>query len=171
MRSATPKVLHPICGREIVGIVVDNVLDAGLGPVVVVTPPDGDGIRNALGDSVLYAEQSKPLGTGHAANQARDLLPDEETIVMLAGDIPLVGPKSLQKLVQRHAVSGAVLTVLTSTLTDPAGLGRVVRSGGWAHHRHHRGEGCRQPKYSRSRRSTLACTAQARPGCGNVYRS
>ena len=129
MRSATPKVLHPICGREIVGIVVDNVLDAGLGPVVVVTPPDGDGIRNALGDSVLYAEQSKPLGTGHAANQARDLLPDEETIVMLAGDIPLVGPKSLQKLVQRHAVSGAVLTVLTSTLTDPVGLGRVVRSG------------------------------------------
>ena len=128
MRSATPKVLHPICGREIVGIVVDNVLHAGLGPVVVVTPPDGAGIRNALGDSVLYAEQSEPLGTGDAANQARDLLPDEETIVMLAGDVPLVGPTSLHKLVQQHAVSGAVLTVLTSTLTDPAGLGRVVRS-------------------------------------------
>ena len=85
MRSTTPKVLHPICGREIVGLVVDNVLHAGLGPVVVVTPPDGAGIRNALGDSVLYAEQSEPRGTGHAANQARDLLPDEETIVVLAG--------------------------------------------------------------------------------------
>lgn len=128
MRSATPKVLHPICGREIVGIVVDNVLQAGLGPVVVVTPPDGAGIRGALGDTVLYAEQSEPRGTGHAANQARDLLPDKETIVVIAGDIPLVGPETLRKLVEHHSVSDAVLTVLTSTLTDPAGLGRVVRS-------------------------------------------
>ena len=128
MRSATPKVLHPICGREMVGIVVDNVLHAGLGPVVVVAPPDAAGIRIALGDSVLYAEQAEPRGTGHAAMQAQDLLANEETVVMLTGDIPLVDSRTLRKLVQRHAVSGAILTVLTSTLTDPAGLGRVVRS-------------------------------------------
>ena len=128
MRSSTPKVLHPICGREMVGIVVDNILGAGLGPVVVVAPADSAGIRNALGSSVLYAEQAEPRGTGHAAMQARDLLIDEETIVMLAGDVPLVAPATLEVLVQRHAVSGAVLTVLTSTPAITTGLGRVVRS-------------------------------------------
>ncbi len=128
MRSATPKVLHKICGRAMVGIVVDTVLDAGLGPVVVVAPPDSVGIRGALGDSVLYAEQEEPRGTGHAAMQARDHLAHEGTVVVLAGDVPLIEPKTLEMLVHAHSADGATLTVLTSELTDPRGLGRVVRS-------------------------------------------
>lgn len=128
MRTSKPKVLHPICGRAMVGIVVDTVLQAGLSPVVVVVPTKDAGIHASLGDSVLYAEQIEPRGTGHAALQAQNHLVHEGAVVVLSGDIPLIDPQTLEMLVDAHSCRGATLTVLTSEITNPKGLGRIVRS-------------------------------------------
>ncbi len=129
MKSDTPKVLHPLCGRAMVGIVVDNATSAGIGPVVVVTAPNAAAVRDALDGAVRYAVQDEPLGTGHAVLQARGMVSTDGDVVLLNGDVPLVRPETLKALLQRHAEKKAVLTLLTSTLTEPDGLGRVVRAG------------------------------------------
>ena len=76
MKSSAPKVLQPICGREMVGLVADALRDAGFEDVVVVVPPDSSQIADGLGPDCCLVEQAEPLGTGHALAQARDLLGD-----------------------------------------------------------------------------------------------
>lgn len=128
MKSQLPKVLHRICGREMVGLVVDTAQRANLGPIVIVVPDRPAIIRDALGDSVTYAEQSQPLGTGHALLQARSTLNDADNVVVLAGDVPLIQHDTLCKMLELHTQKQAYVTLLTSTLTNPDGLGRIVRT-------------------------------------------
>ena len=128
MRSQTPKVLHRICGKELVGLVVDAAVDAGLDPIVVVVPDDSQAIRDAFGPGVVYVEQPRPLGTGHALLQARPALKGLDNVVVLCGDVPLVQPATLRRLVQLHDEREACITLLTSASANPDGLGRVVRS-------------------------------------------
>ena len=127
MKSDTPKALHQLCGREMIGVVVDNATAAGIGPIVVVIAPNTDSIKDSLDGSARYAVQDEPLGTGHAVLQARGMLPMDGHVMLLNGDVPLVKQETFKAILQRHAEKEAVLTVLTSTLTEPAGLGRVVR--------------------------------------------
>ena len=128
MKSQLPKVLHRICGREMVGLVVDTAQRANLGPIVIVVPDRPAIIRDALGDSVIYAEQSQPLGTGHALLQARSALNGADNVVVLAGDVPLIQHDTLCKMLELHTQKQACVTLLTSTLTNPDGLGRIVRT-------------------------------------------
>ena len=79
MKSATPKVLHRICGREMVCLALDAAKDAGLQPRVAVLPRDGERIRAAIAANdpeALFATQAKPLGTGDALLRARAALED-----------------------------------------------------------------------------------------------
>ena len=128
MRSSTPKMLHKLCGREMVSLVADAAMQSGLSPIVAVLPPVSEAYTQALGDSVSHVVQNEPLGTGHAALQARDSLKSVDTILILNGDVPLIRPETIQALVTKHTDTKSTLTLLTSTKTLPDGLGRIVRS-------------------------------------------
>ena len=128
MKSKTPKVLHQICGREMVRLVVDSVAEAGLHPIVVVVPPDSQAIRSVLGEDVVYVEQREPLGSGHALLQARPALDTNTGLFVINGDVPLLRPESILALTRAHSEREGCITLLTSNVTGPDGLGRVLRS-------------------------------------------
>jgi len=128
MKSATPKVLHPLAGQPLVRYAVDTATQVtGAAPVLVVGH-GGDQVREALGDRARYVIQAEQLGTGHAVLQARALLAGESDAVLVTyADMPLVMEETLRRLVERHAQGAAALTMLTVVSQDPRGFGRVVR--------------------------------------------
>ena len=127
MRSALPKVLHPVAGRPMVRHVVDAAREAGVTRCVVVVGHGAEQVRAALGGGVLYAEQPERLGTGDAVRRARAAADGVRRLLVLNGDAALVTGDMLRLLMDRHVSSGAALTLLTARVADPAGLGRVVR--------------------------------------------
>src|SRR3954471_3778557 len=98
MRSALPKVLHPVCGVPMVHWVIAAARAAGADRVVCVTRP-GDGVAEALPDGVEAAPQSEGEGTGSAVLAARAALEQSETVVVLSGDVPLVAAEVIAGLV------------------------------------------------------------------------
>ncbi|MBI2864884.1 MAG: NTP transferase domain-containing protein [Chloroflexi bacterium] len=131
MRSALPKILHCIAGRPMIQYVVDAALSAGAQEIVVIVGNQGEAVRETLGRAVSYAEQREQLGTGHALFQARDALAGRaERILVLCGDMPLVSVDSLNKLAERQRATRATVVVLTCSVGDPVGLGRIVRDEG-----------------------------------------
>ena len=129
MRSALPKVLHPLAGRPMVRYVVDAAREAGFARCLVVVGPDADGVRAALGDRVTYVTQAEPLGTGNAVAQAQQAAGDTEQILVLNGDVPLITAQALARLARSHEEQGADLTFLTAQMEDAGEYGRVVRDG------------------------------------------
>lgn len=128
MRSSLSKVLHKVCGKELVRHVVDAAKAAGYDRVVViVSPTNHDPVRDLLGDTAEYVVQPEMLGTGHAVLQAKDLLTDVETVAVLNGDVPLIRPETLQSLLERHESQDACASLLTAHCEIP-GLARVVRN-------------------------------------------
>ena len=127
MKSRKPKALHAVCGKPMLEIIAEAAEAVGLAPVVIVAPGDSTAIRKAMGDDRLYATQEEPLGTGHALMQARDVIPDCGNVAVMAGDTPLLRPETMAEMAGAHLVSEAPVTMLTSTHTDPEGLGRVTR--------------------------------------------
>ena len=127
MRSSLSKVLHKVCGKELVRHVVDAAKTAGYDRVVVIVSPANETpVRDLLGDTVEYAVQPEMLGTGHAVLQAKDLLGDVETVAVLNGDVPLIRPETLLDLLERHEAQDSCATLLTAHCDIP-GLARVVR--------------------------------------------
>src|SRR4051812_9449960 len=136
MRSALPKVLHPIAGRTLLGHAVHAV--AALEPVhlVVVVGHERkqvgeavDGLADQLSRPVVAAEQPQQLGTGHAVGCAVEALPAGLTgpVLVTYGDVPLLEPATLEALLAEHSTAGAAVTVLTTELDDPTGYGRILR--------------------------------------------
>ena len=101
MRSKVPKVLHKVCGRELVVYPVEALRNAGVSRIVVVVAPESaEEIKGVLGDSVEYVLQSQPLGTGHALLQATSLLRGQsEHVMALNADLPLIRPATLVRSV------------------------------------------------------------------------
>ena len=128
MKSRVPKVLHRICGKEMVTLVVDAVEGAGILDTVAVVQAGSDAVERAVGERVGYVEQSNPSGTGHALLQARDLSASATDVAVLSADVPLVTPATLRELVNRHVESGAVITLVTVESESPGDLGRVTRA-------------------------------------------
>jgi bifunctional UDP-N-acetylglucosamine pyrophosphorylase / glucosamine-1-phosphate N-acetyltransferase len=126
MRSALPKVLHPVCGKPMVEWVVDAARAAGAREVVCVTRP-GSGVADGLPAGVEVAEQAEGEGTGAAVLAARESLPPTGTVAVLSGDHPLVSAQLIEGLVERHKAARAAATVLTTDGLDPTGYGRIVR--------------------------------------------
>jgi bifunctional UDP-N-acetylglucosamine pyrophosphorylase/glucosamine-1-phosphate N-acetyltransferase len=131
MRSATPKVLHPLLGRTLLGHVLANSGASGAERTIVVVGHKADQVREHLAEvapaatAVLQAEQ---LGTGHAVRMALEAVSDMTgTIVVLNGDVPLLRPETLERLLGEHESQGRGATVLAAEVGDPAGLGRIVR--------------------------------------------
>lgn len=128
MKSKLYKVLHPVCGKPMVGHVLEAVKGASCSRTVVVVGHGAEAVKGYLGDEAEYALQEQQLGTGHAVRQAEPLLGDEEgTTIVICGDTPLVTAKTLRAMLELHQASGAAATVLTAALEDPTGYGRVIR--------------------------------------------
>ena len=135
MKSRTPKVLHEIGGRPLVGHAVAAA--AGLDPVsMVVVVGHGrdavtdylDALADQLGRPVATAVQHEQKGTGHAVECALDQVDvGPGTVVVTYGDVPLLTEQTLRALVDEHARTGSAVTLLTAHLDDPSGYGRVVR--------------------------------------------
>jgi bifunctional UDP-N-acetylglucosamine pyrophosphorylase/glucosamine-1-phosphate N-acetyltransferase len=128
MRSKTPKLLHEICGRPMIGWVVAAARDAGAGKIVVVDAP-GEPLRGALDDDVVSVVQEQALGTADALRAANAHIDPEACVISLNGDVPLISPATIAALAKAQADSGAAATILTATIEDPTGYGRVVRAG------------------------------------------
>ena len=128
MRSRIPKVLHRVCGKEMVSLVVQSAADAGLGPTYVVVPSDSSPFFDALGDTVQYVEQTAQLGTGHALLQTRSALNGVDNVAVMNGDVPLIRPETMAALMRVHLESQASVSILTATVSDPGDFGRVVRN-------------------------------------------
>ncbi|WP_272476265.1 bifunctional UDP-N-acetylglucosamine diphosphorylase/glucosamine-1-phosphate N-acetyltransferase GlmU [Baekduia alba] len=126
MKSATPKVLHEICGRPMVAWPVIAAQEAGAERVVVVAGPNVD-LGPALPDGTRTATQPTPDGTGGAVLAA---LPETQPgipVVVLSGDVPLISAAAIEELVAAHLHANAAATMATTLLDDPTGYGRVVR--------------------------------------------
>jgi len=131
MRSATPKVLHEICGRPLVGWVLAAATGAGAHRVIVVDQPARvlDGRLPEGVDVVAQVAAEHGDGTAGAVTAAAGLVDPDRPVVVLAGDVPLITADAVAALAAAHAGSGAAATLLTTRLDDPTGYGRVVRDG------------------------------------------
>ena len=128
MRSKVPKPLHPLCGLPLTGHVIRACRGAGVQRIVLVIGHEAEVVRARLGEDLEYAYQEAPLGTGHAVLSARPLFKDwTGTILVLAGDVPLLPAPTLRGLIDRHRSAHAAATMLTAHLEDPDGYGRVIR--------------------------------------------
>ena len=126
MRSQLPKMLHPLCGRPLVGWPIAAALEAGASSVVVVDSPENT-LADQLPDGVTSVIQPVQNGTGGAVQAAAGEIDPGAVVVVLGGDGPLVTAATITELVQAHADSGAAATMATVVLADPSGYGRVVR--------------------------------------------
>jgi bifunctional UDP-N-acetylglucosamine pyrophosphorylase/glucosamine-1-phosphate N-acetyltransferase len=126
MRSAVPKVLHPLCGRPLIAWPIAAALEAGAGRVVVVDDPN-ERLRDHLPDGVEVAIQERPHGTGDAVAAAAGHIDDDATVVVINGDVPLLTADAIRALVAAHDDAQAGATMATMEPADPAGYGRVVR--------------------------------------------
>jgi bifunctional UDP-N-acetylglucosamine pyrophosphorylase / glucosamine-1-phosphate N-acetyltransferase len=128
MRSATPKVLHELCGRPMVLWPVCAALEAGAGKVIVVDSP-AKALEAVLPEGVGLVVQPESNGTGGAVVAATGAIDAATPVVVLSGDVPLVSAEAIGELVEAHAASAAAATMASTVLADPSGYGRLVRDG------------------------------------------
>ena len=127
MRSALPKVLHPVAGKPMLGHVIDTARQLAPQSIQVVIGHGAEKVRERLAaDDLSFVVQEQQLGTGHAVAQAQPHL-SAERVLILYGDVPLIEPATLQRLLEQ--VNARQLGLLTVELADPTGYGRILRDG------------------------------------------
>lgn len=127
MKSSLPKVLHPLAGKPMLHHVIDTARELGAAGIHGVIGHGAEQVQQSTpATDITWALQEQQLGTGHAVTQALPGLPDDAKVLILYGDVPLTKAETLQKLVSE--VSDRSLALLTVTLDDPDGYGRIVRS-------------------------------------------
>ena len=126
MKSALPKVLQPLAGRPLLAHVIDTARSLDPAAIHVVYGHGGERVHEALAaEPVEWTLQAQQLGTGHAVLQAIPKVPDDHVALILYGDVPLLGRQTLRSLM---ALAGPKqVALLTMTVDDPAGYGRIVR--------------------------------------------
>jgi len=130
MKSGVIKVLHPVAGLPMITWPVAAARAAGSGPIVLVIGHQANAVQGVFrgATDIRCAMQEEQLGTGHAVACALDALPGfRGTVLILCGDTPLLRAETLKNLLAYHHDNRAAVTVLTATMDDPYGYGRVVR--------------------------------------------
>ncbi|UVI33504.1 bifunctional UDP-N-acetylglucosamine diphosphorylase/glucosamine-1-phosphate N-acetyltransferase GlmU [Paenibacillus spongiae] len=128
MKSKLYKVLHQVCGKPMLGHVLQTVREAECERTVVVVGHGAEAVQAYVGDGAEFVLQEQQFGTGHAVMQTEELLAEEEgTTVILYGDTPLVTAGTIQQLLELHTRAEAAATVLTAVMPNPQGLGRIIR--------------------------------------------
>lgn len=130
MKSDLPKVLHEVCGRVMLRYVVDACREAGVDRIVVVVGHGKEEVikRFSDQDDIVWVEQKEQKGTGHAVLCCREALSGfAGSVLVIAGDMPLVRRETLASLLEARKEFGHAVTIATTTLADPKGYGRIIR--------------------------------------------
>lgn len=132
MKSELPKVMHEVCGRPMLAAVLDACRGAGVGRIVVVVGYNKQAVIGGFSDwaDVTFVEQAEQKGTAHAVQMAEHALAGfNGTVLVIAGDMPLVRAETLRELVETRRREGAAAAIATTILNEPAGYGRIIRDG------------------------------------------
>lgn len=132
MKSEKSKVVHKVCGKEMVNRVLDSALSAGAAKAQIVIGHCADMVKEATKERASFAYQREQLGTGHAVMQARAFLEESENVCILTGDTPLITAETLSSAFEAHIMQGNDVTVLTANFENPAGYGRIIRNSSGA---------------------------------------
>jgi bifunctional UDP-N-acetylglucosamine pyrophosphorylase / glucosamine-1-phosphate N-acetyltransferase len=134
LKSRTPKVLHPVCGRPVLWHVLRAVRAVRPDPLIVVVGHQGDEVEEAVRSwgirfPVRFIDQGEMLGTGHAVMVAERAVGRADDVLVLPGDNPLVSPVMLRDLLRLHRRAGPAATMLCASVDDPSGYWRMIREG------------------------------------------
>ncbi|MEK7182924.1 MAG: sugar phosphate nucleotidyltransferase [Patescibacteria group bacterium] len=131
MHSRLPKVLHKVAGRPLIEYPIRLLRALELEPIVVAVGYKAELVKKTvekLNKAILFAYQPKPLGTGNAVRLALPLVKKSKTVMVLNGDdSAFYRPETLRRILDHHTKSGADMTLVTLEVTDPTGMGRIVR--------------------------------------------
>lgn len=127
MKSKYPKVVHRVCGKEMVNHIIDVSKKSGVKDIVAILGHESDIVKSRLPENTVIAMQTEQLGTGHAVIMAKDHIKDEDTILVLCGDTPLIKEDTLKRLFNYHIENSYHATVLTTEVENPTGYGRIIR--------------------------------------------
>jgi bifunctional UDP-N-acetylglucosamine pyrophosphorylase / glucosamine-1-phosphate N-acetyltransferase len=133
MKSSLPKVLHPVAGKAMIERVLQTAEAVDPNTITLIVGHRAEMVRSRLGENqkLHFALQEPQLGTAHALQQAEPYLTGRSgSVILLSGDVPLLGPNTLKQLLETHRGSGAAATVVTATVERPYGYGRIVRTRG-----------------------------------------
>ncbi|MGG7059504.1 bifunctional UDP-N-acetylglucosamine diphosphorylase/glucosamine-1-phosphate N-acetyltransferase GlmU [Clostridium nigeriense] len=131
IKSDLPKVLHKVCGKEMVNHVIDTMRKAKINDIDVIIGKGADLVKEKTASrNIIYSLQEEQLGTGHAVKCAVDFLKNKTGVVgVFAGDAPLIKPETIENLFETHIKNKNAATLLSSIVEDPTGYGRIVRDG------------------------------------------
>ncbi|HYF11150.1 MAG TPA: bifunctional UDP-N-acetylglucosamine diphosphorylase/glucosamine-1-phosphate N-acetyltransferase GlmU [Actinomycetota bacterium] len=134
LRSSTPKVLHPLCGRPALWWTIQNALVAKPQRIVIVVHHGADRVREEVASwgirpEPVFVEQGEPLGTGHAVLAAESAVGRVDEVLVTGGDFDPVTPEHMRELLRVHRRTRSAGTILTTEVEEPGGYGRVVRDG------------------------------------------
>ncbi|MEF9992563.1 MAG: bifunctional UDP-N-acetylglucosamine diphosphorylase/glucosamine-1-phosphate N-acetyltransferase GlmU, partial [Peptostreptococcaceae bacterium] len=127
MKSSLPKVVHKVCGKEMVNHVINVSKKSGVSEIVAILGHGSEVVEGVLPEETKLAMQTEQLGTGHAVMMADEHITENDTIVVLCGDTPLVNADTLENLFKYHLDNGYHATVLTTKVENPNGYGRIIR--------------------------------------------
>lgn len=129
MRSSLPKVLQPLAGRPLLGHVIETAKKLNADNIITIYGHGGDRVQTAFAQQeIKWVEQAEQLGTGHAVQMTLPVLPHDGVSLILSGDVPCINPVTLQKLLDATATTS--IGLVTLTLPDANGYGRIVRENG-----------------------------------------
>ena len=127
MRSSLPKVLHKLSGRSMLGHVVAAVESLGKAKKIIVTGHGAEQVEQQFkSPTTIFTQQKEQLGTGHAVHMAVPELCSDAVVIVLYGDVPLIRPATIQKILA--VVTESTMGLLTINLDQPTGYGRIVRN-------------------------------------------
>ncbi|NFN86392.1 bifunctional UDP-N-acetylglucosamine diphosphorylase/glucosamine-1-phosphate N-acetyltransferase GlmU [Clostridium sporogenes] len=129
MKSFMPKVVHKVCGKEMVNHVIDNVRKANIKDVNLVIGKGSETVKEHTEDrNITYSMQEEQLGTGHAVICAEEFLKDKKgTVAIFTGDAPLITSETIEELFRFHNEGGCSATLISAIVENPAGYGRIIR--------------------------------------------
>lgn len=130
IKSDLPKVLHKVCGKEMVNHLIDTLRKGNVEDINVIVGKGAELVKeNTKARNVSYSLQEEQLGTGHAVKCARDFLKNKKgTVAIFNGDAPLIKEETIEELFKVHKESANSATILTSILDDASGYGRIIRN-------------------------------------------
>lgn len=128
MKSKLPKVVHKVMGKCMVEHAITAAKEAGAEEICVVVGHGADIVKKEITSEVTFVTQDKQLGTGHAVKCAKDFIGKTGQTMILFGDTPLITGDTLNRLVKAHEFEGNAITVLSATIDNPTGYGRIIRN-------------------------------------------
>ena len=131
MNSNVPKALHKIFDKCVAEYVVDAMMEAGINDICMVVGHKAEMVKDYFKnyDNISYAYQAELLGTGHAVMQATDFIHEDDTILVINGDMPLISSDSIKDFIKYFEENNYAACALTAVLDNPFGYGRIIRYG------------------------------------------